>query len=187
LNPNPLAEVPAFVGGQLGSFSGHCVRIILCRRRADTQDGTRTIADFLYDLVARHETAWLIFLLATVFASAIVSSQRKPLWYDELFTEIVASQPTWHKFAQAMPVDAHPPINALLTRVSIHFFSITELSLRLPPMVGFVAALAGIYVFIRRECGAVFGLFGVVLTIAEPAWVYSFEARPYGVLLGFRC
>lgn len=145
----------------------------------------RSVGDWLYDFVARYETAWLIFVLVMVFGAAILGSRHKHFWFDEIFTIIVASQPSWHKFAQAMPADGQPPITALLTRLSIRLFGITNFSVRLPEMLGFLSALVGMYVFVRREAGAVFGLFAVVVVIAQPAWMYSFEARPYGIILAF--
>jgi hypothetical protein len=150
-----------------------------------TDGESRSIADFIYDLLARYELVFLALLLAFVFVYAAVSSLHKRLWYDELFTVIVATQPTLHKFALAMPPEGNPPINTLLTRFFIRIFGLTEFSVRLAPMLCFLAALAGIYVFVRRECGAVFGLFAVVLTLSQPAWKYSFEGRPYGLLLAF--
>jgi hypothetical protein len=114
-----------------------------------------------------------------------MASHHKTLWYDEIFTVLVATQPTWHKFVQAMPADGNPPLYALLTRLSIHLFGLTDLAVRLPSMVAFLAALAGVYVFVRRECGVVFGLLAVLLTYSEPGWAYSIEARPYALLLAF--
>ena len=145
----------------------------------------RRIGDFVYNLLTRYEIVSLTLLLVFVFIYAAVASLHKPLWFDELFTIIVATQPTLHKFAQAMPPEGNPPINTLLTRFFIHIFGLTEFSVRLAPMLSFLAALTGIYVFVRRECGAVFGLLAVVLTLSQPAWEYSFEARPYGLLLAF--
>jgi len=145
----------------------------------------RRIGDFVYDLLTRYEIVSLTLLLVFVFIYAAVASLHKPLWFDELFTIIVATQPTLHKFAQAMPPEGNPPINTLLTRFFIHIFGLTEFSVRLAPMFSFLAALTGIYVFVRRECGVVFGLLAVVLTLSQPAWEYSFEARPYGLLLAF--
>ena len=77
---------------------------------------SRSVGDFIFDLLARYEIVFLALLLVFVFLYAAVSSFHKRLWYDELFTVIVATQPTLHKFALAMPAEGNPPINTLLTR-----------------------------------------------------------------------
>jgi hypothetical protein len=147
--------------------------------------GRRSVGDWLYGFVQRYEIAWLVFVCLVVFGAALVGSRHKHFWCDEIFTIIVASQPTWHRLAQAMPGDGHPPVTALLTRLSIHLFGITNFSVRLPETLGILSALAGVYIFVRREVGEVFGLFAVAIVIAQPAWMYSFEARPYGVIVAF--
>ncbi|HUD23862.1 MAG TPA: glycosyltransferase family 39 protein, partial [Acidobacteriaceae bacterium] len=84
-----------------------------------------------------------------------------------------------------MPSECNPPLYPLLARLAIRLFGLTDLSVRMPDILSFLAALAGVYVFVRRECGVVFGLLAVVLIFSEPGWTYSFEARPYGLLLAF--
>ena len=145
----------------------------------------RTFGDLCYDALSRYGFLSLLLLLALVFTRSIYESHQKALWFDEIFTAIVATQPTWHRFAQAMPADGNPPLYALLTRLSIHLFGLTDLAIRLPSILSFLAVLAGVYVFVRRECGVVFGLLAVVLTFSEPGWTYSFEARPYALLTAF--
>jgi len=145
----------------------------------------RTIGDFLYGLIRKYEIGLLILVVATVFVFAAICSHYKHFWYDEIFTVIVANQPNLHQFAQAMPMEGNPPMNTLLVRLCIHLLGLSEFSVRLPATVGYCAALVGVFVFVRRECGPVFGLLAVALMVAEPAWMYSFEARPYGLLLGF--
>src|ERR1700754_5051072 len=144
-----------------------------------------TIGDFIYGLLARYDAAVLLCLLILVVVYAFASGQHKPLWYDELFTLLVAKQRTWHEFSLAMPAEGNPPLNTLLTAVSIRLFGASNFAIRFAPLLGYLGALVGIFVFVRRECGAVFGLLAVILMFSQPAWKYSFEARPYGLLLGF--
>jgi hypothetical protein len=143
----------------------------------------RTLGDLIYDLVARHSLIFLLALLAIYVAYAVAQSHQKTLWYDEIFSVIVAIQPTWHRTLLAMPADGNPPLYALLTRLSIHLFGMSDLAVRLPSILAFLVALIEIYIFVRREAGAVFGFLAVVLTLSEPGWNYSFEARPYALLL----
>jgi hypothetical protein len=162
------------------SASSHDSNLLQC----DSGCG-RTFGDLCYDTLSRHGFLALLLLLALVLASSICGSHQKSLWFDELFTVIVVSQPTWHRLVQAMPADGNPPLYALLARLSIHLFGMSDLAIRLPSILSFIAALTGVYVFIRRECGVVFGLLAVALTFSESGWTYSFEARPYTLLLAF--
>jgi hypothetical protein len=151
----------------------------------DRMPQSRTIGELLYALAERYATVWFLLLLGLFCAASFSGSLQKHFWYDEISTITVASQPTWHRFVQAMPADANPPVSALLTRLSMHLFGITIIGVRLPPLVGFVSALIGVFIFVRREAGAVLALLAVTLVMAQPAWTYSFEARPYGLILGF--
>ena len=146
----------------------------------------RDLGDLCYDALSRYGfLSLLLLLLALVFIRSVSESHLKVIWYDEVFSVIVATQPTWHRFALAMPADGNPPLYPLLTRLSIHLFGLSDVAIRLPAMLSFLAALFGIYVFVRKECGVVFGLLAVVLTFSESGWTYSYEARPYALLLAF--
>lgn len=146
---------------------------------------SRSVGDLCYDMLSRHALVFLLLLLSLVFLRAVAESHGKRLWYDEIFSVIVATQPTWHRFAQAMPADANPPIYALLTRLCIHIFGLTDLAVRVPSILSFLAVLTGVYIYVCRECGAVYGLLAVVLTFSQPGWTYSFEARPHMMMQAF--
>ena len=47
-----------------------------------------------------------------------------------------------------------------------------------------LTALVGVYIFVRREAGRVLGILAVTLILFGPVWEYSYEARPYGILMG---
>ena len=145
----------------------------------------RTVADLLSGIISRYEVFFLVLFLLVFAFLTYAESNEKPLWYDEIFTIIVAGQPTWHAMAQAMPGDGNPPLYALLTRVLIGIFGQSALVIRLPSAIGLLAALVGLFVFIRRECGVIFGLLAVAIVCLEPVSKYAYEARPYGLLLGF--
>jgi hypothetical protein len=148
-----------------------------------TAQDRRDLGDFCYNVLSRYALLFLLGILTIFFAYTIALSHGKSLWYDEIFSVIVATQPSWHKFAQAMPADANPPLYALLTRISISLFGNSDLGVRMPSILSFFVCLIEVYIFVRRERGDVFALLAVLLTLAEPGWTYAFEARPYALLV----
>jgi hypothetical protein len=144
----------------------------------------RSIADRVYRFIENNDIAVLGFLLILVTAFSLVRSHHKQFWYDEIFTIIVSAQPDLHHFAAAMPPEGNPPLNTFLTRLVIKAFGISQVSVRLVPLFGFLTALAGVYIFVRREAGKVLGILAVVLLLFGPVWEYSYEARPYAILMG---
>ena len=143
-----------------------------------------TVAKRIYAFLERNELRVLGFVLLAITVSSLLCSYHKQLWLDEIFTIIVSSQPDLHHFFAAMPAEGNPPLNTFLTRLVIKAFGISQISVRLVPLAGFLTALTGVYIFVRREAGRVFGIVAVLLAIFGPAWRYSYEARPYGLLLG---
>jgi len=155
------------------------------RLKADRGDGEQSLGDRAFGLVGRSEIGLLVGLLLLTTVFAVIRSHHKHLWFDEIFTIIVATQPTLHRFVEAMPPEGNPPLNTLLVRLCVDLFGLHALVVRLPVLIGFLGSLVGLFVFVRRECGRVFGLLAVVLMLAEPGWAYAYEARPYGLMLGF--
>ena len=151
--------------------------------RAKAAASERTVGDAFADCLARYAWVVLVLLLAGFVACAVIASKQKPIWYDEFFTYAVATQPTVHRFFEAMPPEGNPPLYTFLAKLSLEVFGAHALALRLPAMVGFGAALIGLWVFVRRVSNGLYGLLAVAMVLAQPVWMYSFEARPYGVML----
>jgi Dolichyl-phosphate-mannose-protein mannosyltransferase len=151
---------------------------------SQAQARERTTGERAYDGVGRWNLV-VTALLVIFFALMVHKSYSKPLWYDEFFTAFVAMQPDWHHFVSAMPAEGNPPLSTLLTGLFVHLLGLSPLSLRLTQIIGFTGALAGLYVFVRRECGGVYGVLAIMLVLAQPAWQYAIEARPYGLLMFF--
>lgn len=145
----------------------------------------KTVLDVVDTTVSRCAVYVFCVVLICVAYRSYVGSLTKPFWYDEIFSIIVATQPSWHAMKEAMVGDGNPPLYALLIRALMHLSRESRFLIRLPSLVGFVGALIGIFVFVRRECGAAYGLLAVAFVCSEPVWTYSYEARPYGLLLGF--
>ena len=128
-------------------------------------------------------------LLGVLLVYGLLSVQRsghKPIWFDELGTLNVASQPTLAQMFRVEPADGNPPLQYLLARASMKVFGTRALALRLPALFGMGMAIACAYVFVARRFGAAAGLLVALLLALGPMGDYGVEARPYGLPVGRR-
>ena len=82
-------------------------------------------------------------------------------------------------------LDLNPPLMYVLVRASMDLFGHSEFGARLPVMLGFFAASAGMFWFLSRRAGVLWAAASVGLFWYSPFFMYATEARPYGLLLGF--
>lgn len=123
-------------------------------------------------------------LLLCYLLLSVKRNELKPLWFDELGTLNVASQPTLAQMFRVEPGDGSPPLQYFLVRGSLHLLGTSEFALRLPALLFEFLAIVCAYLFVGRRFGAAAGLVGAaVLAISRPG-DYGVEARPYGILLG---
>ena len=130
---------------------------------------------------------YLVLLLLTLLyaAGAILHARSKPLWFDEIVTFISASPAdvsTAWKAAQQC--DASPPLPHLLTHFSLLWFGVSEVTVRLPAILGFWIFCLCLFSFTRR-LGIYYALTALLLPIATEAYSYAYEARAYGLELAF--
>ena len=129
-------------------------------------------------------TLLLAGVVALYFWISLIRSGMKPLWFDELGTLNVASQPTLAGMFRVEPGDGNPPLQYLLVRACLHLLGTHALVLRLPALLGVALAIVCGYVFVARRFGTAAGLVTAVLAVFSPMSDYGVEARPYGLLLG---
>jgi hypothetical protein len=82
-------------------------------------------------------------------------------------------------------VDAAPPLTHLLTHFAVSWFGRGEIAARLPEIAGFWIFCLCLYRFVRRRLGIFYGLAALLLPVATQAYDYAYEARAYGLVLGF--
>lgn len=109
-------------------------------------------------------------------------------WFDELFTLHLARfrspAELWHHLA--VGADNNPPLVYLLTAAAVAVFGEAEWAVRLPAVLGAVAAGLCLYLFVRRRRGAAEALLAMAAVgPTAPVWIYFLEARPYGLAVGF--
>jgi hypothetical protein len=78
-----------------------------------------------------------------------------------------------------------PPFFYLVTRASLGLFGSNHLSIRLPEMLGFWLMSACLLVFVARRATWFAALTAAAFPLVTMAYHYAFEARPYGMVLGF--
>lgn len=136
--------------------------------------------------IIRHER-WCLTLTLAVFALfAAYSACTIPLWFDEFFTLFISRLPSLSEMLQAMPADSQPPLQYLLTHLSLRLFGEAEFAVRLPEMLAYLAAGLLTYRIVRRHGTAVQALFALTMLLGSfISFQLAHTARPYGLLMAF--
>lgn len=128
-------------------------------------------------------------LIAMVVYAAVrnlAEATIKPLWFDELLTEVVSRQPgisgVWRALKTA--VDGHPPPFYLIERVASGLAFNEHIAYRLPSILAFSCTLICLYVFVARRNGPLLGIVCASLIFLTPLYTYyADEARPYSMFV----
>ena len=118
--------------------------------------------------------------------TALLAS-RKLMWNDELYTYYVAILPSMRDVWAALESGGEqtPPFFYLTTRASFDIFGVNNLAIRLPAMLGLWVMSACLLVFVARRTSWLPALCAAVFPLVTWAYQYAFEARAYGMVLGF--
>ena len=137
--------------------------------------------------VDRSPLWFLAGLSLLYFGASATLACLKLMWFDELCTYSIAALPNataiWSKLASG--TGPMPPSFYLLTRLSEQGFAPTHLAIRFPELIGFLIASLCLFHFIRRRTNALYGLIGMLAVWISAAYPFAYEARPYGLVLGF--
>ena len=92
-------------------------------------------------------------VIVTVLLFAVLAAHWRPLWYDELFTLYVASEPTTGDVLRALlhGADTNPPLDYLLRHASLAAFGDSSVAFRWPSAAAFVAGQLAIFAYVRRR------------------------------------
>ena len=144
-------------------------------------------ANRLAERVDRSRVPPITLLCLLYLAVTVVLAQRKLMWNDELYTFYMARLPSMSDVWAALMSrgEQTPPFFYFTTRVSFDLFGVNNLSVRLPEILGFSVMLASLYVFVARRASSLSGVCAAAFPLVTLAYSYAFEARPYGLLLGF--
>src|SRR5215813_9209870 len=124
-------------------------------------------------------------LLAYVVVRSIAFSQARPVWFDEILTFAVASQPrlpdVWSAISKGF--DAQPPIFYLFERMLLKLPVNADLALRLGSILTFPLLLVSVFLFIRKRTGELTAAVGVLAILGTSLfYMYSIEARGYSLV-----
>lgn len=139
------------------------------------------------ELLERRTTWFLAGVSLLYLAVTGVLACWKPMWVDELFTFYLARLPSASAVWDAVSgsIAPMPPSFYLLTRLSHRLLGPPHLASRLPEMLGFLLASLCLFRFLHRRTSALYGLVGMLVPWITGAYHYAYEARPYGLVLGF--
>jgi 4-amino-4-deoxy-L-arabinose transferase-like glycosyltransferase len=114
-------------------------------------------------------------------------TRRKLMWNDELYTYYIARLPSMHDVWNALMArgEQTPPLFFAITRLSFRLFGINHFSIRLPEILAFWTMTVCLYVFVRRRLSSMSALSAATFPLVTTAFPYAYEARSYGLVLGF--
>ena len=129
----------------------------------------------------------LAFFSAIFLVITVLQDLTRPLWNDELFTFYISRQNSLGDVWKALLTGAEqlPLFFFALVRFSTRLFGTNPLGLRLPETVGFLLMNISIFLFVRKRIPASYGLLGFMFPSVTQAYYFAYEARPYGLVMGF--
>ena len=140
----------------------------------------------------RHKhTAWWYLALALysffLLASTCYIASHRHLWFDEIDTFFIGTLPSlkaiWHTLllgTDGQPLGFYFPVH-----LSYLLFGSSELSLRLCAIVPFWLTTLVLYYAVARRTSPLYGFIAALTPAFTVAFQYSFEARPYAMVLLF--
>ena len=131
---------------------------------------------------------WLVAaVLFLYFAVTIALAWQKLPWNDELFSLHFAQLSSLKEIWTALKsgADQIPLFFVLLTRASLKLFGANMIALRLPEIIGYAVMNVSLFFFVSRRTTVFTGLLAMIFPLFTRAHEYAYEARPYGLVLGF--
>lgn len=125
--------------------------------------------------------------LAAVAAIAILkgvwAAMKRPLWLDEVVTQLIATAPNGILHAMRSGADFQPPPHYALVRLAAAFGGeATAVSARLPSLIAAALGVVLLAGALRRSLSLAASLAGALALAAHPLFLaQAFEARPYAL------
>jgi len=112
---------------------------------------------------------------------------RKRLWSDELLTLYISKLPSLSDVWSALltGADQNPVPFFLMTRASLALLGENNFALRLPAVLGFLLMSLCLFKFTAKRSSVFYGVVAMLFPLTTAAYWYAYEARPYGLVLGF--
>ncbi len=119
--------------------------------------------------------------------SLIARAGRTHFWYDELLTLHVSALQPFTVLLSALHAgaDGMPPAYYVIVRLARLLPLDSQITLRLPSILGYIITLLGVYWFTRKRLTVAAGLTAVLLITQSPFRSCALEARSYALIVGF--
>jgi hypothetical protein len=145
------------------------------------------VAEAIRDYCERRKVLLLCIVSIVYLVSTCLLASRKPMWNDELFTYYISGLPTISDIWSALLTGGEviPPFFHIITRISLSLFGVSELAIRLPEVLGFWVMSLCLFRFVSQRSSALYGFAAMLFPLVTKAYSYAYEARPYGIVLGF--
>ena len=126
-----------------------------------------------------------MILLVVGFQSAL-SAVSQPFWYDEILTVILCRLPSLSSIWAALQhaADTHPPGFLLLARIFHHLIPEDHLGYRVPSILGLLITISCVYSILSKRVTRLTALAGAAFLLCTDLTPYSYEARPYALMVG---
>ncbi len=155
-----------------------------------TKQLRETTERVIHALVAgteRHKLLLISTFSIVFFAGFFLIALEKVMWNDELFTFYIARLPHLSDVWKALMTGAEqtPPFFYVITRTSFGIFGVSQLSIRLPEILG--AWLMGLclLVFVWKRSSFLYGFIAMLFPLVTEAFHFATEARAYTLVMGF--
>ncbi len=137
-------------------------------------------------VLTRHKVAIVLILSLVYFVGTSLRANGKPFWCDEILSLLEADQPSLAASMHAgRDWDWMPPLSFVAPYLVHKIAGSSRIAFRIPAMVGFWIFCLCLFGFAARRVNIFFALVALLLPFATLFETYSFEARPYGMMLGF--
>ena len=135
----------------------------------------------------RHGYKMLAIVVVLLASMSISYARATAFWFDEIVAVEIAR---FHSVRNIWVIlhegaDLMPPLNILLIHASTSALASTHVAARLPSMFGYLAFVILVFEMVRRRSNVTVALSAVLLSFSSVAFRYSYEARGYGLTLGF--
>ncbi len=133
-------------------------------------------------------TLYLALLSVAYLVPTCVRAATERLWFDEILTlrasTLLPSLRTLWSFLMH-GLELNPPLGFVLAAGSECILGRNELGVRFPSVIAFWTMSLCLYLFLSRRLPTPFAIAGMLLPALTAAGRYSYEARPYALVLAF--
>lgn len=144
--------------------------------------GLSSISDPSGELVRVLGRWGLPLLVVYAAVRSLIVGFLRPLWFDELLMRTVCRQGSLAGIWKALSagLDGQPPLFYEIERAAAWLVPNEQIGYRLPSVLGLLASLVLLYLFVKRWSGVIPALACSLLLLLTPLFAqYNAEARPY--------